>query len=128
MRYYSTQRPIVPGSVPGAGLTEVYNFNSKTFVPEIDREAYGWAEYDHALTAAQVEQYELVPAGMRIWWSVIHTHYNNGKVTAHLGPVTEALEQPEKRFSASEDKMVLITWLNSREAAERLADDLRANA
>lgn len=128
MRYYSTQRPIVPGSVPGAGLTEVYNFNSKTFVPEIDREAYGWAEYDHVLTADQVEQFELVPAGMHIWWSVIHTHYNSGKVTAHLGPVTEAAEQPEKRFSASKDKRVLMTWLNSREAAERLADDLRANA
>lgn len=128
MRYYSTQRPIVPGSVPGAGLTEVFNFGTRTFVAEIDREAYGWAEYDHALTDDQVAQCELVPAGMHIWWSVIHTHYNNGKVTAHLGPVTEAVEQPEKRFSAAEDKRVLMVWLNSRQAAERLADDLRANA
>lgn len=124
MRYYSTQRPIVPGSVPGDGLTEIHNFDDKTFCPAIEREAWGWAEYDHALTAADVERYELVQDGMRIWWSVIKT-IQGDKVTAKLGPVTESAEQPEKRSLIRTNKKTFMYWLDSREAAERLADDLR---
>lgn len=127
MRYYSTQRPIVPGSVPGDGLTEVHNFDDKTYCPAIEREAWGYAEYDHALTAADVERYELVQDGMRIWWSVIHTWPIDGKGldTIRLGPVSEALERPQSRRKQVGHRYTEITWLDSREAAERLADDLR---
>ena len=124
MRYYSTQRPIVPGSVPGDGLTEIHNFDDKTFCPAIEREAWGWAEYDHALTAADVERYELVQDGMRIWWSVISSD-KGGKRTARLGPVTEAVERPASHSTRKGDKVTVLQWASSREAAERLVDDLR---
>ena len=42
MRYYSTQRPIVPGSYPSSYAAEiVVNFDQKTFCEEIGREAWG---------------------------------------------------------------------------------------
>ena len=125
MKYYSTQRPISPGSIPGDGLANIENFGTPHFVPEISREAWGWAEYNRDLSENEISDYELVPAGMRIWWSVIKTERGD-KTTASLGPVTEAAEQPEKRFYAGNGKRVLMTWMTSREAAERLVDDLRA--
>lgn len=124
MRYYSTQRPIAPGSVPGDGLTDIHNFDDKTYCPAIEREAWGWAEYDHALTAAEVERYELVQDGMRIWWSIITT-IKDGKVSAKLGPVTEALERPENQSLIRTNKKTFLVWQSSRESAERLVDDLR---
>lgn len=124
MRYYSTQRPIVPGSVPGDGLTEVHSFEFCQYVPEIDREAYGWAEYDRRLLNYEIDSYELTPAGMRIWWSVI-TSEKDGKTTARLGPVSEAVEQPTRLSKSSGGRVTTMTWLTSREAAERLVDDLR---
>lgn len=124
MRYYSTQRPIVPGSVPGDGLTGIHNFDDKTYCPAIEREAWGFAEYDHALTAADVERYELVQDGMRIWWSVISAD-KGGKRTAHLGPITEALERPVSHSTRKDDNVTILQWVSSREAAERLVDDLR---
>ena len=124
MRYYATKRPIVPGSVPGDGLTEIHNFDDKTYCPAIEREAWGWAEYAHALTAADVERYELVQDGMRIWWSVISSD-RGGKRTAHLGPVTEAIERPCSHSTRKGDIVSTLQWASSREAAERLVDDFR---
>lgn len=123
MRYYTTQRPVSPGSVPG-GMTDFQNFPVKTYCEDICREAWGWVEYPSDLTAAQVDQYELVPAGMRIWWSVIKT-IQGDKVTAKLGLVTEAIEQPEKRSLIRANKKTFMYLLNSREAAEWLVDDFR---
>ena len=61
MRYYSTQRPIVPGSAPTYGLQEVHNFDLRTYCPEIDRYAWGWAEYDRILSDDETKGYELIP-------------------------------------------------------------------
>lgn len=43
-RYYSTQRPLMPGSYPkpeGNGIVTVYNFENKTYAEEIQRERRG---------------------------------------------------------------------------------------
>ena len=40
MRYYSTQRPVGPGTFPkpqGNAVKEVFNFDSKTYCEEIGR-------------------------------------------------------------------------------------------
>lgn len=42
MRYYSTQRPVGPGTYPRQGGTEtVTNFDGPTYCEEIGREAWG---------------------------------------------------------------------------------------
>ena len=45
-RYYSTQRPVMPGGFPRkADVVEIKNFDMKTFCEEIGKEAWGYIEY-----------------------------------------------------------------------------------
>lgn len=64
-RYYSTQRPIMPGSYPkpeGNGIVTVYNFDNKTYAEEVQREAWGYIEYARPLGHFDIVNYELVAA------------------------------------------------------------------
>ena len=52
MRYYSTQRPITPGSYPKSpfnDVLQVVNFEARTYCKEIEREAWGYIEYKYPL-------------------------------------------------------------------------------
>ena len=63
MRYYSTQRPVTPGSFPnhpGNRVLEVHNFDSKSYCGEIGREAWGYIEYEKPLARYDCDSYELV--------------------------------------------------------------------
>ena len=62
-RYYSTQRPITPGTVPKDSLIGVVNYGARSYVPEIDREAWGHADYSRMLTGKEINEYELHTAG-----------------------------------------------------------------
>ena len=65
MRYYSTQRPIMPGSYPkpaGNPVVEIRNFDARVFCGEIGREALGYIEYEQALFPGQAQSYELILA------------------------------------------------------------------
>ncbi len=64
MKYYSTQRPITPGSFPkpmGNRVMNIWNFDRPVFCPEIGREAWGYIEYEQPLTPEQAIDYELSP-------------------------------------------------------------------
>ncbi len=61
MRYYSTLRPIGPGTLPNEDWTHVQNFDQRTFVPAIGREAWGYVDYDTPLTEKEADDYDLVP-------------------------------------------------------------------
>ena len=60
MKYYSTQRPIAPGTYPKAGLTGFRNYGSREYIPEINREAWGELYYGRALLEKELEDYELM--------------------------------------------------------------------
>lgn len=61
MRYYSTQRPVMPGSFPKSRTVRaIHNFDTKTFCEEIGREAWGYIDYEEALTKEEAEAYELM--------------------------------------------------------------------
>ena len=60
-RYYSIMRPIAPGTFPRTQpVQDVVNFDSRRFVPEINREAWGYIEYTEPLTEKQAADYELI--------------------------------------------------------------------
>ncbi|ANU48480.1 hypothetical protein ADH76_10195 [Enterocloster clostridioformis] len=64
-KYYSTQRPVGPGTYPEPKenpARALHNFHEKEFVPEIGRSAWGYVEYDRPLKNEDVSGYELVPA------------------------------------------------------------------
>ena len=60
-RYYSIMRPIGPGTFPRTKyVKDVVNFDRRQFVPEINREAWGYIEYADPITEKQSADYELV--------------------------------------------------------------------
>lgn len=64
-KYYSTQRPVMIGSFPkpsGNAVVGIHNFESRTYVKELGRVAWGWIEYENPLTEKECEAYELVAA------------------------------------------------------------------
>ena len=62
MRYYSTPRPITPGSFPRVAFNavkEIVNFERKTYCEEIGREAWGYIDYEKPLDRYDCNAYEL---------------------------------------------------------------------
>ena len=51
-RYYSTQRPVMPGGYPkpqNNEVLEIKNFDNKKFVEEVGCQAWGYIEYEKPL-------------------------------------------------------------------------------
>ena len=60
-RYYCIMRPPLIGGVPfGRTLIDACAFEERRYIPEIDRMAWGWVEYDEELTPEEVSDYELI--------------------------------------------------------------------
>lgn len=105
MKYYSTQRPIMPGSYPKSPFNEVLqvvNFDARTYCEEIEREAWGFIEYKNPLHPEDVIDYELTAIPSKIkevvfvnvdFWGRRVYKDKNGK----LWKYTEPGEMPEER-------------------------------
>ena len=64
-RYYSILRPIAPGTFPKPidnPILNIKDFETRSYVGKIGREAWGYLEYEKPLTDEQIEAYELVAA------------------------------------------------------------------
>ena len=63
-RYYSTQRPIAPGTFPKDqnAPVNIVNFDARSPVEDGRMQAWGYLEYPHPLTQKQAADYELHPA------------------------------------------------------------------
>ena len=59
MRYYLTQRPPAPGTFPGKPSV-IVGYDAREYVEDIERNAWGYVEYDEELTRKQASDYELV--------------------------------------------------------------------
>lgn len=63
MRYYSTQRPIVPGGYPRPeenAVTEIMNFEQQIFCEEINQDVWGYICYERPLSWEQQSAYEFI--------------------------------------------------------------------
>ena len=60
-RYYTLYRPPGLGAVP-RGFCEIVCFDERRYCPQIDREAWGYVEYEQPLTPQEVVNYELAVA------------------------------------------------------------------
>lgn len=63
MKYYSTQRPIAPGTFPkpeGNKILEIVNFDGKIYCKEPGREAWGYVEYEKPLSEKEAASHELI--------------------------------------------------------------------
>lgn len=125
-RYYSTQRPVLPGSFPEKDKVErIWNFNHKTFCEEIGEEAWGFIEYSESLTKDQADAYELTLAGMKTFWCVTTSVYDNGKVRAAITNCIQAVKKPENESKELRNKDVYHDWFGSKEEADRFVEDAK---
>lgn len=59
-RYYSTERPLMPGGFPKKNkVTNVVNFDDLTHCEAIDMNAWGYIEYSEPLTDKEEDDYQL---------------------------------------------------------------------
>ena len=59
-KYYSIMRPVGPGTAP-RGFVEFENFQQRTFIEEIGREAWGYILYKEAIK--NPEEWDLIEGG-----------------------------------------------------------------
>lgn len=90
-RYYSTQRPIAPGTYPRQDGTESITnfFGGKIFCEEIRREAWGFIEYREPISPKETKDYELTAAGTI--GKVLEGEDENGRAVAFVVEETERI-------------------------------------
>lgn len=126
MRYYSTQRPVLPGGYPKkASVEEIHNFDTKIFCEEIGREAWGYIEYQEPLTNEEAEAYELVLGGMKTFCCVTTSIDNSGRVSARITGMIEAVCKPEDTYTSTTRRDVYNDWFESAEAAEQFVEEAK---
>ena len=62
-RYYSTQRPVAPGTFPNHDVKFLHNFSNRIFVDSIQHEAWGYIDYKISLSDKEARDYELTGIG-----------------------------------------------------------------
>ena len=126
MRYYSTQRPVSPGTYPsGCPVQGIHNFDRKTFCEEIGREAWGYIDFAGPLPEGEATRYELTAAGLKKFWCVTTRVYDSGRVVAAITREIEADSIPLDTFKSTSRYDIWNDWFDTREAAERRVDEAK---
>lgn len=125
-RYYSTMRPVLPGSFPKKALVEkIENFDTKTFCEEIGRDAWGYIEYREVLTKEEADAYELVLGGMKTYYCVTTSVNDKGKVLAAITDVIEATCKPENSSQSLKRKDIYRDWFDDPEEAKKFVEEAK---
>lgn len=125
MRYYSTQRPVTPGSYPKEGVVEIKNFEEKTLCKEIGREAWGYIEYDRELTEAEARDYELTPEGIEYWGVTVASKKQGGGLKTRIeNKPVRATEQPQDERWEDKAREYKRHWFSTLEEAQRASEVL----
>lgn len=120
--YYSTQRPIGPGTYPKDGIIEIVNYDSRKYIEEIGKPAWGHLIYDNSLSEQELQDYELCQKE-NLWWQVTVTANRHGNgVSAEITDIVENVERPEDEKREDEQKVYKIRYFENRESAEKEAD------
>ncbi len=126
IRYYSTQRPIAPGTFPKKEqVVKIENFDKRIFCQEIGREAWGFIEYSLALTEEEANAYELVVAGKKFFYCVTTSINDKGKATSAITNTIESFSKPENNSKSLKYKDVYNDWFDSKEEAEEFVKESR---
>lgn len=98
MRYYSTQRPLGPGTYPRQNGGETITiFVSPVYCEEIGRETWGYIDYKEPITPEQAACYELIP-GTSTWYPItVSSCKHGGGIRAFSGQIVKAAQRPEDK-------------------------------
>ena len=124
MKYYSTLRPVTPGSYPMKDkVKEIVNFDDKTYVEDIQQEAWGYIEYNEELDAATANSWDLVPEGLTTWYAVTSSFYDNGKVKAAITDTVMAVQKPESGYKELKRCDVYVDYYPTKEEADKAVEE-----
>lgn len=60
-KYYCIMRPPMIGGIPNSQvLIDAMAFEERRYIPEIDRMAWGWVQYERELMLDEVTDFELI--------------------------------------------------------------------
>lgn len=125
-RYYSTQRPVLPGGFPkNAYVERIENFDTKIFCEEIGREAWGYIEYQVELTKEEADAYEFTLGGMKPYFCVTTSVYDSGKVIAAITSTIQAVCKPENSSKSLNRKDIYNDWFDTLEEAQEFVEDAK---
>jgi len=128
MRYYSTQRPVTPGSYPEcARVKKIVNFDRRTYCKEIDREAWGCIDMAGALPEGEAEKWELVPEGIP-WYAVtVSSRKHGGGLKAFVRPnPVIAKKCPADSREKTESRQFKTRYFKGYDEARRVCDVLNS--
>lgn len=127
-RYYSTHRPVAPGTYPKIGhkIRRIINYGSRQVVADAGGEAWGFIEYEDQLTEKEMEQYELVEGGIKAWFAVTTSVDNEGRIYSTITDTIYAIRKPDSVYRELRRKDVYIDYYESREAAENAVREAMA--
>ncbi len=126
MRYYSTQRPVMPGSFPKKEAVErIENFDTKTFCEQIGQEAWGFIEYKEPLEEGEADAYSLVFEGTKPYWCVTTSIDDRGRVVANITGKINAACKPENAFTRTSRRDIYRDWFGSYEEAEEFVREAK---
>lgn len=124
MKYYSTLRPITLGSYPMKDkVKEIINFDNKTYVEDIQQEAWGYIEYSEELDAATADSWDLVLEGLTTWYAVTSSFYDNGKVRAAITDTVRAAQKPESGYKELKRRSVHVDYYSTKKEADKAVEE-----
>lgn len=128
MKYYSTQRPITPGSFPkpeGNAVVEIVNYDSPTECKEISRTAWGYIEYERPLSGNDAKRWELTPEGV-FWYPVtVISRKHGGGLWASSGNAVRSVQRPEDAKGDMQETQFRTRYFRSWEEALRVRNVIR---
>lgn len=125
-RYYSTQRPILPGGFPrSVDVQKIENFDTKKFCEEIGREAWGYIEYREELSKKEMDDYEFALSSMKTYYCVTTAVYDDGRIISAITSVVEAVCKPENSSKSLKRRDVYNDWFDSQEEAREWVEEAK---
>lgn len=126
-RYYSTHRPVAPGTYPKIGhkILAIHNFDRRQPVADIDGEAWGYIDYEEPLTIREAAQYELVEGGLKTWWAVTTSVDSRGRIICGITDTVRAVRKPENVYREVHGKDIYVDYFGTREEAEQAVEEAK---
>ena len=121
-KYYSVSRPVGIGTYPVDGMLTFVNYNERTFVDTLGREAWGEIFYNRELSEKELSNYELMPVPEDKTIEIdgykcrIVDEWENGTASYILG---RDIEDEEFFFARVEEKDESLKGVYSYEYDER---------
>lgn len=122
-RYYSTQRPVAPGTFPkpaGNKVVDIQNFDCRTYCEAIGREAWGYIDYEAPIAPEQATEYALtLEAAM--WYPVsVSSRKHGGGLRVTSGQPVRSLQRPVDKNGDTKTMQFKTRYFRSLQEAQRI--------